>query len=482
MVAHRSLRKVYRATPFTLLISLDGTAMAGNDPAMVPRVTSRGLRVCITLMLTLVLATCASSGDSVRERASQYGLNFTDQDIELVNSVIARIISNSLTESSSDDLIEMALESIRDAKDIPADRTRVDVGLNDMLKKVDEYADYLNPERTKRMRDRLRGNFEGIGIFIGERDDRIIVVTPIEGSPAMDAGLKPEDWITEIDGTTTEGLTVTEAASLLRGKRGTSVTVTVARGSESPRKYSITRALITVPTASSKRIGDIGYVRLSQFTETTEPGLEEAVNELVLDASGAPKGFILDLRNNPGGLASQATRVADAFLENGLIWSSVGRNGEGRRNNTATPGDIGLGRPLVILQNRGSASSSEIVAGGLRGNERAVILGTRSFGKGVAQTHFRLGSDLGMLKLTTMRFFQPDGTSNDKVGLQPDILVLQPNDEKDNDNHPLKGEAAGEKCPAISNSEPDDYQLRCAVALIRSGGVPAFLALYGTGS
>lgn len=449
---------------------------------MVPRFTSRGLRACIALMLALVLTTCASSGDSVRERAGHFGLDLTEQDVELVNSVIARIVSNSLTEVSADDLIDRTLISIRDVKEVPEDRTRVDIGINEMLKNVDEYADYLNPERTKWMRQQLRGNFEGIGIFIGERDHRLIVVSPIEGTPAMEAGLKPEDWITHIDGTSTEGLTVTEAALLLRGERDTAVTVTVVRGNSAPKQYSIVRALITVPTASSKRFGDIGYVRLTRFTETTEPGLEEAINELVLDPRGAPKGFILDLRNNPGGLTSQATQVADAFLESGLIWSTVGRDGDGRRDITATRGDIALGRPVVILQNRGSASASEIVAGGLRGNNRAIILGTRSFGKGVAQNQFRLGSELGMLKLTTLRFFQPDGTSNDKTGLQPDILVRQPNDEKDDGNRPTLGVAAGEKCPVVETAEEEDYQLRCAIALIRSGGVPAFLALYGDGS
>ena len=451
--------------------------------SMIAKLPVRLLRIITVLPLVLLLWTCSSTSGGVRERATDLGVPLTDQDIELVNSVMSRVVSNALVDKSSTHLIDDALIKIRDAEDIPADRTRVDVGLNAALKDLDPYAVYLNADRTRRMRERLSGNFEGIGVFIGIRDEKLTVTSPIEGSPAMAAGLQPQDHITHVNGTPTQGLSVGEAAALMRGRRGTDVAITIQRKNESPFDVSITRALITVPTASSRRYGDIGYLRLTQFTETTESGLEEAVNKLVLGPAGIPSGFILDLRNNPGGLTTQATAVADAFMETGLIWSTSRRGGQETRRYSATSGDITLGRPLVVLQNRGSASASEIVAGGLQGNGRAVVLGTRSFGKGVAQSHFRLGSN-GTLRLTTLQFYKPDGTSAHKVGIQPDILVTQPEDDTEvtDESKPRLGEADGSSCPEVDAVEADDFQLRCAIALLRAGGTPAFMALHRAGS
>ncbi|MEQ9199688.1 MAG: PDZ domain-containing protein, partial [Rhodospirillales bacterium] len=248
---------------------------------MFDKIPLRALRIVTVLPLVLLLWTCSSTSGGVRERATDLGVALTDQDIELVNAVMSRVVSNALVDKSSTHLIDDALVKIRDADDVPADRTRVDVGLNAVLKDLDPYAVYLNADRTRRMRERLSGNFEGIGVFIGIRDEKLTVTSPIEGSPAMSAGLQPQDRITHVNGTPTQGLSVGEAAALMRGRRGTDVTITVQRKNQSPFDVAITRALITVPTASSRRYGDIGYIRLTQFTETTEPGLEEAVNKLV---------------------------------------------------------------------------------------------------------------------------------------------------------------------------------------------------------
>jgi carboxyl-terminal processing protease len=463
------------------MISLDGTPASRNHRAMLFNRSRLLRRLCLVLPLVLSLSTCASSRVGVGERAEALGVQLTETDVELVNTVLSRVVSRSLEQHSSTDMIDATLGKIRDVKEVPEGRTRVDVGINEALKGVDEYAVYLNEERTRRMRQRLRGNFEGVGIFIGLRNDRLTVISPIEGSPAMAAGLKPEDHISHVDGQPTDGLSVSEAAGLLRGSRGSEVVVTIHRGDDPPFDVRIVRALITVPSASSRRYGDIGYIRLTQFTENTEPGLEEEIDKLVRDPAGVPDGFILDLRNNPGGLTTQATAVSDAFLESGIMWSASGRNGERNRVYEATPGDLALGRPIVVLLNRGSASASEIVAGALRGNGRATLMGARTFGKGVAQTHFRL-PDGGSLKLTTLKFFKPDGSSAQKVGIQPDIKVLQPDAEPDPETVPVLGTARGDSCPEVDKVEKEDHQLRCAIALLRTGGAPAFLALHGSGS
>ncbi len=293
-----------------------------------------------------------------------------------------------------------------------------------MLKTLDPYSAYLTPERYKELEIGTSGEFGGVGIEISGENDLLTVITPIEGSPAAKAGIKPGDLIIAIDGKSTEGLSVDEAVKSLRGPKGSTVKITIqSQGDKNPREVVLVRDIIYVKSVDSKLIdGRIGYIKLSQFQEKTSEELVKAVEALEFENKSQLNGLILDLRNNPGGLLTQAVEVADEFIDEGLIVSVKGRVEDQSTEYYATKKDNTPGYPIIILVNKGSASASEVVAEALQDKKRAIILGTKTFGKGSVQSIIKLEDGSG-LKLTTAKFYAPSGRSINQVGVIPDVIV-----------------------------------------------------------
>ncbi|HLE25695.1 MAG TPA: S41 family peptidase [Thermodesulfobacteriota bacterium] len=293
-----------------------------------------------------------------------------------------------------------------------------------MLKTLDPYSAYLTPERYKELEIGTSGEFGGVGIEISGENDLLTVITPIEGSPAAKAGIKPGDLIIAIDGKPTQGLSVDEAVKSLRGQKGSTVKITIqSQGDKNPREVVLVRDIIFVKSVDSKLIdGRIGYIKLSQFQEKTSEELVKAIVALESENKSQLNGLILDLRNNPGGLLTQAVEVADEFIDEGLIVSVKGRVEDQSTEYYATKEDNTPGYPIVILVNKGSASASEVVAEALQDKKRAIILGTKTFGKGSVQSIIKLDDGSG-LKLTTAKFYAPSGRSINQVGVIPDVIV-----------------------------------------------------------
>jgi len=316
--------------------------------------------------------------------------------------------------------------------------------INGMLKTLDPYSAYLSPERYRELEIGTSGEFGGVGMEVSVENGVITVIAPIEGTPAEKAGIKPRDQIIEIDGQPTEGMVVQEAVKLLRGPRGSSVNVTIKReGEKEPRVITLVREQIVVKSVKSRLLQNgIGYIRVTQFQDHTSQELTEALQELRAQNGGELSGVILDLRNNPGGLLAEAIDVVDEFIDNGLIVSVKGRFPDQSREYYATKNGEFREFPIVVLVNEGSASASEVVAEALQDSKRAVILGSKTFGKGSVQTIIKLEDGSG-LKLTTAKFYAPSGRSINEIGVTPDIAVVNENGE--------------------------DKQLESAVNLLRSG-------------
>ncbi|OGE20365.1 MAG: hypothetical protein A2V51_03370 [Candidatus Dadabacteria bacterium RBG_19FT_COMBO_40_33] len=293
-----------------------------------------------------------------------------------------------------------------------------------MLKTLDPYSAYLTPERYKELEIGTSGEFGGVGIEISVENDLLTVITPIEGSPAAKAGIKPGDLIIAIDGKSTQGFSVDEAVKSLRGPKGSAVKITIqSQGDKNPREVVLVRDIIYVKSVNSKLLdGRIGYIKLSQFQEKTSEELVKAIEELESGNRGELNGIILDLRNNPGGLLTQAVEVADEFIDEGLIVRVKGRVEDQSTEYYATKKDNTPGYPIIILVNKGSASASEVVAEALQDKKRAIILGTKTFGKGSVQSIIKLEDGSG-LKLTTAKFYAPSGRSINQVGVIPDVIV-----------------------------------------------------------
>ncbi len=309
------------------------------------------------------------------------------------------------------------VESVNDKKLI-AD------AIQGMLSGLDPHSSYLDTESFKDMRVETEGQFGGLGIEVTMENGFVKVVSPIEDTPAAKAGLKPGDLVIRLDDKAVKGMSLNEAVRLMRGKPGSDIVLTVVREGElKPLKFTLTRAVIKIQSVKNKLLeSGFGYVRITQFQATTEKNLNEAVRKLEKDNGGSLKGLVLDLRNNPGGVLDAAIGVSDAFLEKGLIVYTEGRVADSRLKRSASSGDLLRGAPIVVLINGGSASASEIVAGALQDNKRAVIMGTKSFGKGSVQTILPV-SNGAALKLTTARYFTPSGRSIQAVGIEPDIVV-----------------------------------------------------------
>lgn len=312
-----------------------------------------------------------------------------------------------------------------DYVEVPDEEKLVEAAVNGMLSSLDPHSSYMSPKRFTEMRQQTRGEFGGLGIEVTMSEGVIKVVTPIDDTPAAKAGLLANDLITHLDGERVRGMTLNQAVEKMRGKVNTPLTVTVVRkGRKAPFDVKIVRDIIRVKSVKFSKEGDIGYVRITTFSEQTQDGLDKAMKKLKAEIGKELKGYIVDLRNNPGGLLDQAISVSDTFLERGEIVSTRGRNASETQRFSAREGDLADGKPIIVLINGGSASASEIVAGALHDHKRATILGTRSFGKGSVQSIIPLNGQ-GAIRLTTARYYTPAGTSIQAKGIVPDVVIEQ---------------------------------------------------------
>ncbi|MFT7370761.1 MAG: carboxyl-terminal processing protease [Octadecabacter sp.] len=304
----------------------------------------------------------------------------------------------------------------------------IEAAIDGMLTSLDPHSSYLSPEDAADMRESTRGEFGGLGIEVTQEEGFVKVVSPIDGTPAAEAGIESGDFITRVDGENLLGLTLDEAVKLMRGPVGSEIIITVVREDvDQPFEVSIIRDTITLTAVRSRVEGETVVLRVVTFSDQTYPSLEEQLAEQVTEAGGIENvnGFVIDLRNNPGGLLNQAIAVSDAFLDAGEITSTRGRDPKDGQRWNAREGDLAEGLPIVVLINGGSASASEIVAGALQDHHRAVVIGTNSFGKGSVQTVMPLRSNSAM-RLTTARYYTPSGRSIQALGISPDIIVEQP--------------------------------------------------------
>src|SRR6478609_8234103 len=327
----------------------------------------------------------------------------------------------------------------------PDDNKLVQSAINGMLAGLDPHSSYMDPSSLRNMQVLTRGEFGGLGIEVTMEDGLVKVVAPIDDTPAAKAGVMANDIITKIDNEQVHGLTLNQAVEKMRGPMNTKIKLTIMRkGQDKPIEVTIVRDVIRVKSVRSHAEGDdVGYIRITQFSEQTTEGLKKAISDLTSQLGADKiKGFVVDLRNNPGGLLDQAISVSDAFLDKDEIVSTRGRNAEETQRLNARPGDLTKGKPVIVLVNGGSASASEIVAGALQDHKRATVLGTRSFGKGSVQTIMPLGSGNGALRLTTARYFTPSGRSIQAKGIEPDIEVLQDVPEELKAKTDTKGEAS----------------------------------------
>ena len=390
----------------------------------------------------------------------------TYRQLDLFGEVFERIRAQYVEEVSDAELIEAAIGG--------------------MLTSLDPHSGYLSEENYRDMQVQTRGSFGGLGIQVTMENGLVLVVSPIDETPAFRAGIEPGDYIVELDGEAVMGMDLDQAVNSMRGPPGTDITIMVQRGEDEPFEVTLTREIIRVDSVRWRVEDDsVGYIRISSFTEQTERGIEEALEELEAELGDTLVGYVIDLRNNPGGLLDQAIAVADAFLDRGEIVSTRGRiDGAAQRWN-ATEGDLADGEPVVILINGGSASASEIVAGALQDHGRAILLGTDTFGKGSVQTIMPLAGN-GAVRMTTARYYTPSGRSIQALGISPDIEVLPAlleeldvagRRESDlrgalgNDQTPssmVTGDGAeGEEVAETEEEEPPfDYQLTRAIDIL----------------
>jgi carboxyl-terminal processing protease len=420
-----------------------------------------------------VLATTQIAGPLLAQEADKQD-NVYEQ-LDLFGDIFERIRSQYVEDVDTSELIEAAIDG--------------------MLTSLDPHSSYLSPDDAIAMRVQTRGEFGGLGIEVTQEEGFVKVVSPMDGTPADEAGMLAGDFITHVDGESLLGLTLDDAVGKMRGPVGAEIIITVVReGEGEPFDVSIIRDTIELQAVRARTQGDTVYLRITTFNDKTTPNLKEKLAEEVAALGGIDNvnGFVIDLRNNPGGLLTQSIRVSDAFLEEGEIVSTRGRNpAEGDRFN-ATPGDLAQGKPIVVLINGGSASASEIVAGALQDHRRAIVIGTKSFGKGSVQTIMPLRGD-GAMRLTTARYYTPSGRSIQALGVSPDIIVEQPRRKPDAEEQDeparnsrseadLRGslnndslsedeirqiEADREKAKASAELREDDYQLAYAIDILK---------------
>jgi carboxyl-terminal processing protease len=324
------------------------------------------------------------------------------------------------------DLFGEVLERVRaDYVEKPDDSELIESAINGMLSGLDPHSTYLNPKHFRDMQVQTRGEFGGLGIEVTMEDNVVKVVAPIENTPAEKAGVMSGDLITHLDGTSIQGMTLEQAVEKMRGPVDTPITVTVLRkGTADPFDIKIVRDVIRINPVRAEVEDDVGYLRIKTFSEQTSEELKNQIADLKKKIGPNLKGFVVDLRNNPGGLLDQAIAVSDAFLDKGAIVLTRGRNLNETQRSNARSGDLTDDKKIVVLINGGSASASEIVAGALQDHKRALVVGTRSFGKGSVQTIIPLGSN-GAIRLTTARYYTPSGRSIQAKGIDPDVVVEQ---------------------------------------------------------
>lgn len=330
------------------------------------------------------------------------------EQLDLFGDIFERIRAQYVEEVDEADLIEAAI--------------------NGMLTSLDPHSSYLSPKAALKMREDTRGEFGGLGIEVTQDEGYVKVVTPMDGTPAFDAGIESGDFITHVNGESLLGLNLDQAVVLMKGPVGSEIIITVVReGADEPFDVSIIRDTIKLTAVRTRVEGKSVVMRISTFSDQTYPNLADGLAKSVEELGGIENvdGFVLDLRNNPGGLLNQAIKVSDAFLNAGEIVSTRGRDPEDGDRYNATEGDLAQGLPVVVLINGGSASASEIVAGALKDHRRAIVIGTKSFGKGSVQTVVPLRSD-GAMRLTIARYYTPSGRSIQALGVSPDIIVEQP--------------------------------------------------------
>jgi carboxyl-terminal processing protease len=371
----------------------------------------------------------------------------------------------------------------------PEDKALVESAINGMLTSLDPHSSYLNPDAAQDMRVQTRGEFGGLGIEVTMEDELVKVIAPIEDTPAARAGVLAGDLIAEIDGEQVRGMQLSDAVDMMRGEVNTPIELTILReGAVEPIKLTIVRDVIKVRAVRFRVEEDIGYVKINSFTEKTSEDLTDAIRQIREEVGDGLKGYVLDLRLNPGGLLDQAVSVSDAFLDRGEIVSTRGREASNVTRFDSRPGDLVDGAPVIVLVNGGSASASEIVAGALQDHRRATVVGTQSFGKGSVQTIIPLGEN-GALRLTTALYYTPAGTSIQGKGITPDIVVEQPlppellgqdvaRGESELRGH-IVGQEEGEQGSGSAAYVPpeaeDDVQLQFALELLRGERTdPAF--------
>jgi len=400
---------------------------------------------------------------SLRQDISAATSNSTEtyKQLNLFGEVFERVRAEYVDDVSDDSLVESAI--------------------NGMLTSLDPHSNYLNTKNFNDMKVQTRGEFGGLGIEVSMENGVVKVVSPIDDTPAARAGLKPGDLITHLDGDPVQGMTLPEAVEKMRGPVSSEIRLTIRRDGKDPFDVKLVRATIKIQSVRSHLEGDnIAYIRITTFNEQTDVGLNNAMKNLKQQAGGKLLGVVLDLRNDPGGLLDQAVAVADAFLDKGEIVSTRGRRNEDAQRYNARPGDIAAGLPVAVLINGGSASASEIVAGALQDHHRAILLGTRSFGKGSVQTIIPLPGH-GAMRLTTARYYTPSGRSIQAKGIEPDIVVEAAKIEKTPEKSEakvatasdLKREDSGDGGAEQNSVDPSiigtsaDYQLTRAVDMLR---------------
>ena len=429
--------------------------------------TAAVLGLITSAFITLEIAK-PSNANEASENKSTY------EQLSLFGDIFERIREKYVEEVNDEDLIRAAI--------------------NGMLTSLDPHSSYLPPSDFDQMKVQTRGEFGGLGIEVTQEEGYVKVVSPIDDTPAFRAGIEAGDLITAVDGQSLLGLSLDEAVKLMRGPVGSEIVLTIFRETiEEPYDVTIIRDTIKPLVVRHRLEGDTAYVRLTTFNDQTYRGLEKAIKEMTKEAGGIKNinGFVLDLRNNPGGLLSQAIKVSDAFLDKGEIVSTRSKHkGEGDRFN-AMRGDLAKGKPIVVIINGGSASASEIVAGALQDHRRAIILGTKSFGKGSVQTIMPLQGN-GAIRLTTSRYYTPSGRSIQAVGVVPDILVEPRKASEDDENSKktrseasLRGsltkelsetdkkrlDEEEEKLNEKAKLQREDYQLSYAIDLLRGFSV-----------
>lgn len=423
-------------------------------------------------MRKLLLVGCAALvlGGSAAAVSSQTPRNETFRMLELFGDVVG--------------IVEQAYV-------VPVDNKKlIEAALAGMMTALDPHSNYLPPSNYDELRERTEGQYSGVGLTISADGGMVKVISPMDDSPAAKAGVQAGDVISSIEGQNAAGLTVSQVSEKLRGEVGTSVKVTFLRDGEDPLEVVLTREVIKVQSVTGRVEGDFGYLRVSTFNENTGRELNEAIAKIKAEKPGV-KGYVLDLRNNGGGLLNAAIDVSDAFLERGEIVSQRGRKPEQIQRYSAKPGDITGGLPLVVLVNYGSASASEIVAGALKDHQRATVVGLTSFGKGSVQTviPLRQGQD-GALSITTARYYTPSGASIQKIGIEPDLEVARSEAEARivsrssfiyseaayataldaSIGAERKGPHTPREAPGESFDKEKDYQLERALDVLRAGG------------